>query len=140
VGAAGTAYLVLKIGRDGRVADAVAEQVNLRVVASEKNMARLRKLFAGAALAGAKKWTFNPPTIGEEADDPYWSVRVPVAFFTDHLQLPKDTEWHSYVPGPRNPIPWRSEQPTDSPDALAAGGVYPLDNNGPRLLTPLGGS
>ncbi|KAA8919769.1 protein tonB, partial [Xanthomonas sontii] len=50
VGAAGSAYLVLKVGRDGRVADAVVEQVNLRVVASEQQMQQLREVLGKSAL------------------------------------------------------------------------------------------
>lgn len=137
MGAGGTVYLVLKIARDGRVQEAIAEQVNLRIIANERAMATLRTLLADAALKAAKRWTFTPPTRGEEVDAAFWSVRVPVDFFLMDDRRPKDHEWHAYVPGPRQPIPWRDDTSLSSAaDALGAGGVYPLDT-GLRLLTAL---
>ncbi|WP_147653555.1 hypothetical protein [Vulcaniibacterium gelatinicum] len=139
-GVGGTASVVLKVGRDGLVEDALVEQVNLRAIASEKDMANFRDMLAGAALRGARRWQFQPPTRGNETDAPFWSVRVPVTFVAPGQQQPKDTEWHSYVPGPRQPIPWEPAQPADGPDALASDSIHPLDRSGPRLLTPLGDS
>ncbi|MCA1714976.1 MAG: energy transducer TonB, partial [Gammaproteobacteria bacterium] len=54
-GVSGTVYLVLRIGKDGQVEDAIAEQVNLKVIASERAMAQWREVFERSALAGAKK-------------------------------------------------------------------------------------
>ncbi|WP_284568449.1 energy transducer TonB [Xanthomonas graminis] len=59
VGASGSAYLVLNVARDGSVADAAVEQVNLRIVASESEMQKLREIFARSALAAARKWRFR---------------------------------------------------------------------------------
>lgn len=138
-GVSGTVYLVLRVGRDGRVEDTVAEQVNLRFVASEGAMTRWRALLANAAASTAKDWKFSPPTRGEEVDAPFWSVRVPVDFTFD-MKEGKAGEWLAYVPGPRQPVPWRTwDDARLSPDAVAAGGVYPDRPTGPRLLTPLGG-
>ncbi|MCI2245041.1 energy transducer TonB [Xanthomonas sp. PPL568] len=145
VGAAGSAYLVLKVGRDGRVADAAVEQVNLRVVASERQMQQLRDVLGKSALGAARKWTFRPPSEGKDVDAPYWTVRVPV----DYALLDQSRQgapsaygrWMSYIPGPRQRAPWiTSEDATGfSPDLLPAGGVYMADGAGPRLLTPLQG-
>lgn len=142
-GAQGTAYLVLKISRDGTVADAIVEQVNLRVVASEAEMTRLRDLFAKASLTAARRWTFKPPTRGEGVGEEFWSVRVPVDYTMD-TGKPKTRygEWQAYIPGPRQTIPWgeESEAAGFSPDALAEGGVYMAGaESGLRLLTPLDG-
>jgi hypothetical protein len=141
-GASGTVYLILKVGRDGSVQDAVAEQVNLRVVAPEADMRMFRKIFATSALVAAQKWTFRPPTEGENAADPYWTVRVPVFYSLD----PQSREvsygrWLSYVPGPRERAPWVTDKDRAgfSPDALVEGGVYMANEKGPRLLTPLQG-
>lgn len=146
VGASGSAYLLLKVMRDGTVADAAVEQVNLRIVASESEMKKLRDIFARSALAAARKWTFRAPTEGKAVAAPYWVVRVPV----DYALRDQPTEntsggygrWISYIPGPRERAPWADAEDAAgfSPDALAAGGVYMVDNNGPRLLTPLQGS
>lgn len=137
MGAGGTVYIVLKVARDGRVQEAIAEQVNLRIIASERQMATLRALLADAALNAAKRWTFIPPTRGDEVDAAFWSVRVPVDFIPMDARQPKAHEWHAYVPGPRQPIPWYDDSSLSSAaDALGAGGVYPL-NAGLRLLTAL---
>lgn len=135
-GVGGTVYTVLKIGRDGRVEDAIAEQVNLRVVANEASMQRWRDLLAKSALRAAKAWTFLPPASGEDVDAPYWSARVPVDFIAPAGSLPKPHQWQAYVPGPRARIPWRNDESDPGADAVAGGGVYPLDG-GPRLLTAL---
>lgn len=137
-GVGGTVYTVLRVGRDGRVEEAIAEQVNLRVVASEAAMEQWRRTLAKAALQTARRWTFDPPTKGEEVDAPYWSVRVPVDFVAPGTKEPKASQWHAYIPGPRERIPWKTDEGDAGADALAAGGVYPV-GRGPRLLTALGG-
>ncbi|EKU24266.1 hypothetical protein XTGART2_2962 [Xanthomonas translucens pv. graminis] len=145
-GASGSAYLVLKVARDGSVADAAVEQVNLRIVASESEMQRLREIFARSALAAARKWRFRPPSEGKDVSAPYWAVRVPVNYsLRDQPNQGMDGSyghWISYVPGPRARALWDTGEDASgfSPDALSAGGVYMVDNNGPRLLTPLQGS
>lgn len=135
-GVGGTVYTVLRVGRDGRVEDVIAQQVNLRFVADENAMQRWRDLLARTTLRVAKDWVFLPPTKGDEVDAPYWSVRVPVDFIAPGSERPKDHKWHAYVPGPRAVIPWRNDESETGADALAAGGVYML-NGGPRLLTSL---
>ncbi len=135
-GVGGTVYTVVKIGRDGRVEDAVAEQVNLRVISSENDMGQWRDVLAKAALRAAKTWTFSPPTRGEAVDEPYWSARVPVDFVAPDKRPVKDGQWEAYVPGPSSSIPWSTGDTASSADALPAGGVYPV-GSGPRLLTAL---
>ena len=49
-GVSGTVYAIVRIDRDGRVLDAFAEQVDLRVLASEHALVRWRKLMADAAI------------------------------------------------------------------------------------------
>lgn len=136
-GVGGTVYVVLKIARDGNVEEAIAEQVNLRIVDSEQGMVRWRGLFADAALQAARRWTFHPPTAGAELAAPFWSVRVPVDFIAPGRAITSEHEWHAYVPGPRQVVPWYPESsPSPAADALAADGVYPLRSS-PRLLTSL---
>lgn len=138
-GVTGTVYLVLKIGRDGKVQDAIAEQVNLRIVDSENRMERYRRWLTDASLQAARKWEFTPPTKGEEAEAPYWSVRVPVDYRFHGTPDFEVGKWEAYVPGPRQIHPWaENEEAGYSPEALAAGGVHMIGGNGLRLLTPLG--
>ena len=139
-GAQGTVYLLLKIDPDGSVSDVVAEQVNLRMVASEAQMRQFRDRFARAAVGAAEKWTFKPPSRGEAASQPYWVVRVPVDFNFGGKR--RYGQWEAYVPGPRERVSWSRDEdrPGFSLDTLADGGVHMAgDTRGPKLLTPLGG-
>lgn len=141
-GVTGNVYLVLRIGRSGQVEDAVAEQVNLRVVAPEREMARMRNMLAQSALAAARRWQFHPPTHGETADQPFWSLRVPVGFRIHGVGQPEEYgRWEVYVPGPRMPVPWRMEglEGVDiAPDTLVAGEVHQV-GMALKLLGPLEG-
>jgi TonB family protein len=138
-GITGIVYLLVRIGRDGKVEDVATEQVNLTVIGSEITMQRGRKSLESAALYAARRWTFKPPTVGDAADDPYWKVRVPIAFQIDETRAAAYGEWEAYVPGPQMPPPsWVEQQDVaTSPDALLDGEVHAL-GDGPRLLTPLG--
>lgn len=139
MGGKGTAYLIVQVGRDGRVANVDAEQVNLRVIGNERQMVLLRKQFSDAAVRAARTWTFAVPSTGETANDDLWLVRVPVQFSLDgDAREPKEGDWDAYIPGPRNThMPWAAEKlrMAGSPDALPGNGVYPLQQ-GATLLTP----
>ena len=143
-GVSGSVYLLVKVGRDGKVEDAFAEQVNLTFLSRENDQRRARELLAKSALAGARQWTFRVPTQGPGAAQPFWNVRVPVSYSLDNggAEGQEQGRWVSYVPGPRERAPWRegSEQLGFSPDAVVDGSVNLVDNNGPHLLTPLQGS
>ncbi len=140
----GTAYLVLRIGRDGTVQEAIAEQVNLDQYDLESAMERYRKWLADASLRAARHWTFNIPTSGAEANDPYWVVRVPVNFslFPGGVmpRKPSYGKWEAYIPGPRQTPTWIGKAlASESPDAVADGDVGSGD---PRLqlIKPVGGA
>lgn len=138
-GVTGTVYLVMRINRDGRVQDVFAEQVNLRVVGTEREMERMREMLARPALAAARRWTFSIPTTGDDADDEYWSLRVPVEYMLHGDKVPGYGEWQAYIPGPRQKAPWstRDLRADESPDAMIAGRVY-QEGKGLKLLTRLG--
>jgi hypothetical protein len=138
-GVTGTVYLLVRVDRQGRVADVAAEQVNLRIIDSERQMRHWRDVLAEPALKAARNWQFNPPTARQKMDGGFWSVRVPVSYALVD-EAAKYGKWEPYVPGPRQDVPWlnsASEGPASSPDALVAGGVYEV-GQGLRLLTPLG--
>lgn len=137
-GGKGTVYLVVQIGRDGKVTNVDAEQVNLRVVGSANQMTQMRKILAESAIRAARKWTFTPPTTGEEAGKDHWLARVPVSYLIDKEKNAKPGEWETYIPGPRNiGMPWAREhlKLAGNPDALPGDGLYPLQE-GAKLLTP----
>lgn len=140
----GTVYLYLRVGRDGNVQDAVAEQVNLGVYGSDMQMSHYRNVLAGAALAAAKQWTFNTPTTGKHVDDAYWDVRVPIQFNLHVRGTPEvDTygKWEVYIPGPHQPIPWLKSglQTPSASDALPDGSISQVDQD-LQLLTSLEGA
>lgn len=143
MGGKGTVYLIVQVGRDGKVVNVDAEQVNLRVVGTESQMAMLRKSFTSAALRAAREWAFQVPTTGEDAGKDAWLVRVPVEFvLTGPREKQRDkSDWDSYIPGPRNmQMPWAQEKLriAGNPDALPEGGIYPL-RQGATLLNPPAG-
>lgn len=136
-GGQGTAYLVLKIGRQGTVEDVVVERVNLSVYASKREMDRFRNRLGAAAAKAAWDWTFIPPSTGDLAQDESWSVRVPVDF---HLGRKVDAaygEWTAYLPGPYQQAPWLESDEAGS-DALADGAMHTM-GSGPVLMSPLQG-
>jgi len=144
-GVSGNVYLLVKVGPDGLVEDAIAEQVNLRVLGNEGELRMLRDMFAKSALAAARDWSFRVPTEGEAAGKPFWNVRVPVSYIVDPQPIEGSEKdygtWISYVPGPRQSAPWVEHKDAAgfSPDTLGDGGVYMADSHAPRLLTPLQG-
>lgn len=139
----GTVYLLLRIGRDGTVQDVIAEQVNLDQYDRDSLMDRYRKLLSDASLDAARRWTFNTPTKGSDADNPYWVVRVPVNFSLRAWGAPSSTpaygQWDAYIPGPRQTAPWISKTlANESPDAVSGDELRTGDTR-LQLVTPLGG-
>jgi hypothetical protein len=141
----GTVYLLLRVGRQGQVEEAVAEQVNLVVVDNDEEMERWRKMLANSALAAARKWTFNLPTSGKHMNDKYWLALVPVTYglLYGGLRGADDYgKWQPYVPGPQQPVPWIDDPRllSGSVDALPDEGLHPLEKDSLRLIAPLGGA
>ena len=145
-GVSGTVYALLKVGRDGKVIDAAAEQVNLRIRASERDMATWRKKLADAALRALRRYTFHVPTTGPDAAEPYWLARVPVDVALHGFHAPKVArkadygQWQPYVPGPLQEPDWADKRRlAGSPDATPEDGSLLADMS-LHLLAPLGGS
>jgi TonB family protein len=138
----GKVFLLVKLAADGAVEDAIAEQVNLSVVASnEKEMEKWRTVLATSALNAVKRWTFTVPTQGKQAGQPSFLVRVPVTYEILPRKQEAYARWVPYIPGPRHANQWEQADanPGFAPDALAAnGGVY--SDGGLRLKSPLQGT
>jgi hypothetical protein len=139
----GTVYLLLQIGRDGTVRNAVAEQVNLDEYGTELQMKHFRELLANKSLHAARAWTFNVPSSGPTASAPYWVVRVPVNFHLNRRgeapHEPSYGQWQVYIPGPREYAPWADQRLlSEAPDALPDGTLHEL-GTGLRLKTPQSG-
>lgn len=141
----GTVYVLLKVGRDGKVADAVAEQVDLRLVATNGKMAWCRRVLADAALYALKQDTFDLPTAGKDVNRSFWVARIPVDFMLDGdtrvaVREAAYGQWQVYVPGPVQRPDWESGRDSSrSADAVPEGGALLADTS-LDLLTPLGGS
>lgn len=136
-GVGGNVYLLLQVGRDGKVNHVAAEQTNLRVVDREKNMSRWRTVLETAAIDAAKRWTFTPPTKGDSANDASWQVRVPVSYWVGTTKVPDDTTWQSYIPGPRNVIPWAVPELSEMGVDAGIDGQLSQVGAGLQLKTPL---
>lgn len=132
----GTVYLALQVDHEGHVAQAVAEQVNLRNLGPERVLTRYRKMLADAALEVARKWSYVPPSTGRLAHQDSWTVRVPVDYQLIELgKAPTRSVWHTYIPGPYTPAPWVDRHDVDAADALADDSVQ-TEGAGPVLLAP----
>lgn len=140
LGVGGTVVTVVRVGRSGKVEQIIVEQTNLKAVGRNGAMEQWRKDLERAALAAAKRWTFTPPTVGEEASRQDWSVRIPFAFipYGASANTPPG-QWESYVPGPRQRVAWaRKDAGTADTgvDALPGGRMFPLEQP-LHLLTAL---
>lgn len=136
-GVQGTVYLLIRVGRDGKVADVGVEQVNLGVVGTETEMKVWRNVLANPAVRVARSWIFNLPTKGMHVNDPEYVARVPITYHLNKGIARDDLygTWESYVPGPKEVISWAKDS-GGSADALPDDGLY-LVNSGLKLITPL---
>jgi hypothetical protein len=137
-GVGGTVYVAVRIDRNGRVIDAQAQQVNLRVVAGEKQMRRWREELAKPTLATLRKYTFAIPITGPQANDSEFSGILPVMIMLDGQAPPKYGQWKSYVPGPRQHIAWLDDKEDTSGSEAIPTGTFAQAGTALTLLTPLG--
>ena len=143
-GVSGAVYLRVLVDRQGRVQNAIAEQVNMGILASDRELDKWRKVLADAALAAIKAWTFKIPTSGKDASQDHWEVQIPVSFnLVRDGSSPPDQygKRDVYVPGPKQPVPWpeKAEAFSTGTDAIADGGLYQI-GSGLHLTTPLNGA
>lgn len=138
-GASGTVYLVLKVGQDGRVQDAVAEQVNLRSSSKADQMQRWRDEFATSATKAALKWRFVLPK-DTASRKPFVSLRVPMDFDAAGRKPEWDAsmygKWIAYIPGPRVRAPWLDLTEDSSPDLSGGSIALVEEGRAARPATP----
>ncbi|NOT88188.1 MAG: protein tonB [Lysobacter sp.] len=136
----GAVFLLVKIGRDGKVIDLDVSHVNLRVIGSESEMKQWRNMFARNSIAAAKRWTFITPTSGPDADKPFWIGTLPFDYSIKGQERPAYGQWQTYVAGPKAVIPWQDESlmADGNTDALTPN-MFHAAGSGRRLLTPLAG-
>lgn len=135
-GVAGTAYVALKIDRDGKVAETHVSKVDLRIIGSRKQMETWRDMLADSVGRDLKRWTFTPPSTGGQTEAASWSIMVPVAFSLTGTRKRGRTpygKWEAYVPGPYSPAPWQITEIGNgdpSVSALANGTLYMESEDG----------
>ena len=139
----GDVYLVLKIDPAGKVEDVMAEQVNLGIAGTDRQMREMRSMLAKSAISAARDWIFKPLVPGVAPADRY--VLAPVSYHLREFGEPVRSgvgQWHVYIPGPHEAVPWfdRAGMLTDSADALPDDGLYLYSARGAlHLITPPGG-
>lgn len=133
-GVTGTVYVLVRLGRDGKVEDLITEQVNLNLVGAPAEVAQARADFAAHTAAAARQWKFRLPKLGSLAGKPFLVARVPVVYSLGR-QAPDYGEWEYYVPGPRRVAPWVEWD--DMMIAAGEAGVPQLLGEEPLLETPL---
>ncbi|MEO6926357.1 MAG: energy transducer TonB [Rhodanobacter sp.] len=147
-GVSGTVYVLMMINHQGRVEQDLAQQVDLRVAATDTQMQEFRKILASAATRALKRWTFNIPTTGPKAAAPYWYARVPITFTLNNQRVPGYGHWDVYIPGPVETAPWLIRQLPGigndkliiaNVDSTQSGGNFSL-TNGLHLISALSGS
>lgn len=136
----GTVYLVLRYDREGAIVDLDVEQVNLRVIGSEAQMAQWRTALARASTDAAKHWRLLVPPGDIPEGERYGIGRAPVSFMFEGERPARYGQWEAYIPGPRSVIPWwdSTTMAATPPEALAPGAFHG-GTTGRRLLTPLDG-
>ncbi|MEH6417480.1 hypothetical protein [Pseudomonas sp. CGJS7] len=137
--AAGTAYVLARLNANGEVDEAMVEQVNLNVVASEKRMQEIRDAFAASAVGAIKKWKFIVSEQYRAADASPVTVRIPVGYETPQLRLPGYGQWEAYLPGPRARAPWLSQDARSADADVVADGDFQVVGKEPRLLSARSG-
>lgn len=130
---AANVYVLVRIGRDGHVVDAGAEQVNFTLDCPSTSRAGLENQFAMASVRAVRQWTFHVPSKGPEANAPYWDALVPVRFVLnwDGGQSPSNAygAWQTYQPGALRALPWLKSKSlvASAPDAIPDGQPSLLD-------------
>jgi hypothetical protein len=140
MGVTGTVFLLVEIGRDGKVANIDASRVHLRTIGNEQEMAQWRDALAETSIRAIRHWRFAPPTAGTGAAASKWTGTLPVSFTFDASDKPRPGKWQTYLPGPRKHIPWFDGVNTaeESGDALVPDQFH-MSGQGRRLTSPLMG-
>lgn len=123
VGASGIVYMLVRIGADGRVEDAFAEQVDLTAMPPDPSRVPQYQLeFIASAMTAVRQWRFRIPAEGPFAGEPH-EVRVPIIFAMFDRPMAGYGEWEYLVRGVRKPPPWRPGADADMDGAVAATGI-----------------
>ncbi len=144
-GVSGTVYLLVRVDRQGEVDKVAAEQVNLHVMGTPRELAPWRRMLASSAIRAARHWRFNFSTQPLSGRMDHWVARIPVKFTLNTYNGPLRPivygHWNPYMPGPHESVPWapQGKLQDSSADAISDGSIA-IVGRGLHLLTPLGSS
>ena len=138
IGVTATVYVAVRIDRNGRVIDAQARQVNLGGSDSEAHMRQWREMFAKPTLKAVRRFTFNVPKIGPDANDADFSGVLTVQYVING-EVPRYGQWTVYVPGPKAEIAWLDRKDAADDSEAVRDGEFAQSGTGLKLLTPIGG-
>jgi hypothetical protein len=140
-GVAGRVLVAMRIGLDGRVADAAVVQSALRDVVGEKHeLQQAIDQFERASLAAARRWRFTVVVReGAQPSADELTVMVPVEFSTASSQRMTKGDWRLHVRAPRQSAPWLSDEGKRLANDAADVGEAPSPvAGGLRLRSPVG--
>jgi hypothetical protein len=104
LGVAAKVLVGVRLGTDGKVAEAVVVQSALLDAQDQSEGARRAlKYFEDSALDGAKRWRFDVAVHGVPTPDDL-TVLVPINYMPE--QRESMSRWHSIVRTLRTPLPW----------------------------------
>lgn len=136
----GTVYLLLAIGPGGEVQRAHAGRVDLTSPVASQERERYRNILAQAASRGARNARVE---LAEEVGVGEGRVRWVLAPIDFVIGPPFPTEeqrygrWTVYLPGKvLLPEDWEGVRDDVAVETYAGGGVYLVNDRGPRLATP----
>lgn len=140
-GVTGTAYVVLQVGRDGKVAHAAVREVNLRTRGPARQMQRWRQALAQASIKALERWRFRTPSTGPLADAAHWTAVMPVNYELTNRRRPRYGQWAAYLPGPPQYIAWLNPHQIAAVGigAMAGSGLYPV-KQALHLISPVDGA
>lgn len=110
-GISGTVLLGLRVGADGRVAEAVAVQSSLRDVKGRPNvLAEAIAQFEKSALTSARRWTFSVPASLANGPVRELTVNVPINYNADTPFDEKPGLWRTEVRTSRRQMSWLGDE------------------------------
>ena len=142
-GEIGRVHLVIRVAPDGRVADVLATQsLAFDIGGSESDASARRSIhsFEVAAIAAARRWTFNVPAAAAARSASDMTVSTDVEYV-----LRYDTtvagQWIAVKRAPKRPVAWLPPEQADGTGAgMSATGEVAGVNSPYRLATPVAGN
>jgi len=141
----GTVYLLVRINRQGNVANVATREVDLRVWGTPAQLRQWRGLLSRASLEAARHWHFRIPADVANSNKSYWYGSVPVDFqlvpsnslaYLRKMQLESYGKWQAFIPGPMHYIPWADKHEMANVNTAQPSGSLHILGQGLRRIDP----